>query len=143
MTRVTRSVGRTRVVDPGDYVRIVGQSFLRHERQPILAIGNRSWNRWTLGRLGCPHPKAAAALNRMVQQLDIGSLSELATRAAEIGTYKGLGVTAYWTLLAILREAGYDVEAVHHSEVSYATVKARARREYEKAAPRLRKRSHS
>jgi len=69
---------------------------------------------------------AAASVNRIVQQLGISSLGELADRAHEIGTFKGLGVTAYWTVLAILREAGFDVAKVHEVDVSYATVKRRA-----------------
>jgi len=116
-------------IDPTDYTRIVGQTFAKHERLPLLVIGKHQWNRWTLGQLGCPHPVAAATLNRIVQQLQITTLMELAERAQEIGTYKGCGVTAYWTVLAILRDAGYNINKVHGENVTYDTVKHRARRE--------------
>src|SRR5262245_50690280 len=124
-------------VNPADYVAIVGQSFVKYERLPLLSIGNRTWDRWSLGRLGCPHPKAASALNRVIHHLGIQSLSDLATHAQQIGNYKGVGIASYWIVLAILREAGYDVEAVHHESVSYATVKQRARKASRRGQPRL------
>ncbi len=123
-------------IDPADYTRIVGQTFAKHERLPLLVIGKHQWNRWTLGRLGCPHPVAAATLNRIIQQLKITTLSELADRAQEVGTFKGAGVTAYWTVLAILRDAGFDVVKVHHENVTYDTVKQRALREESRDKPR-------
>lgn len=128
MSRVPRRRSPLRgSVDPGDYVGIVGESFLAHERRPLLSIGTRTWSRWSLGNLGCPHPMAATALNRVVQELGITSMAGLAARATDIGKYKGLGVTAYWVVLAILREAGFDVEAVHGQDVTYQTMKQRAR----------------
>ena len=128
-----------KMVDPGDHVGIVGQTFVKHERQALLQIGDRTWTRWSLGRLGVPHPVAAANLNRVVQQMKITSLSDLADRAQEIGTFKGLGVTAYWTVLAILKEAGYDVAKVHGADVTYASVKQRAIREEQRTAPKRRR----
>jgi hypothetical protein len=121
MSRITR-------VDPADYPAIVGSTFIKHEQTPVLVIGSRSWSRYSLGRLGCPHPVAAAALNRVVQELRITTIAGLAQQAHVIGAYKGLGVTAYWTVLAILREAGYDVAEVHGEPVTYHTIKRRATR---------------
>lgn len=115
-------------IDPGDYQEIVGATFVKHERLPILSIGQHVWTRWTLGRLGVPHPVAAAALNRVVQELGITTIAGLARHAHVIGQYKGLGVTAYWTMLAILRSHGYDVKEVHGEDVTYTTIKARARK---------------
>jgi hypothetical protein len=130
-----------KVVDPGDYVNIVGQTFVKHERAPVLVIGSHTWTRYTLGRLGCPHPVAASALNRVVQQLEIRSLADLAANVHRIGAYKGLGVTAYWTVLAILREAGYDVAEVHDEPVTYLTMKARERRQQQRHKPRKKRRA--
>jgi hypothetical protein len=115
--------------DPDDYTRILGQTFAKHERAPLLVIGKQQWNRWSLGRLGCPHPVAAGTLNRVIQHLQITTLAELAERAQEIGTFKGCGVTTYSTVLAILRDAGYNPEKVHNATVTYDTVKHRATRE--------------
>jgi hypothetical protein len=127
------------VIDPGEYTRVVGQSFVKRERQALLQIGNLTWTRWSLGRMGCPHPMAAANLNRVVQDMKITSLSDLADRAQEIGTFKGLGVTAYWTVLTILREAGYDVAKVHDADVTYSSLKQRAIKQEERERPKRRR----
>jgi hypothetical protein len=118
-------------IDPADYAGIVGSGFVKRERQAVLAIGNLQWNRWSLGRLGCPHPMAAANLNRVIQSMKITTLQDLADRAHEIGSYQGIGVTAYWTILAILREQGFDVATVHGEDVSYHAVKAREMRTHQ------------
>jgi hypothetical protein len=138
--RPTRHRAKT-AVDPSNYVHIVGNTFVKHEHAPVLVIGARTWDRYTLGRLGCPHPMAAAALNRVVQQLEIRSLADLATNVHRIGAYKGLGVTAYWTVLAILREAGYDIATVHDEPVTYLTIKARARRVQQRRKPPKKRRA--
>jgi hypothetical protein len=127
-------------VDPNDYAWIVGRSFVFHERRPILTIGTRSWSRYSLGRLGCPHPAAAANLQRIITELGIKSIAQLANHVQQIGAYKDVGVTAYWTVIAILREAGYRVEAIHPEHVTHATIKGRARRVAARERPRLRKR---
>jgi hypothetical protein len=128
-------------VDPADYARIVGQTFVKHEHAPVLTIGGLAWNRFSLGRLGCPHPIAASRLNKVVQQLGIASLADLAARAQEIGSYEGCGVTAYWTVIAILRNAGYTVEEVHPEDVTFHTMQQRDRKRAAGEKPTRRKRS--
>ena len=120
------------MVSPSDYVQIVGQTFVKHEQRPLLTIGQRHWTRLHLGRIGCPHPVAASNLNRVVQQLQITTLSELAARVHEVGMYGGLGVTSYWVVLSILREAGYEPTAVHGETVSYGALKTRALKQQRK-----------
>lgn len=123
-------------VDPSDFVGIVGRTFAQREHAPLLVIGRHRWDRWQLGRLGCPHPVAAAALHRVVRELRITTLAGLAAHASEIGRYRGLGVTAYWTVLAILRSAGYDIRQVHGEDVTYLTLKARGRRDRKRTSRR-------
>jgi len=128
-------------VDPNQFERILGKGFGSNDHQPVLVIGKHQWNRWTLGRLGCPHPVAAANLNRVVKQLGIESLNDLATRAHEIGVFKGLGRMAYFTILAILHEHGWDVDDVHGAdEVTYGTLKQRALKEEQTDSRKRRKR---
>jgi FXSXX-COOH protein len=115
-------------VDPADYVSIVGTTFAKHEHAPVLAFGRHAWTRLDLGRLGVPHTVAAAQLNRVCAELRITTIAGLAEHAAEVGRYKGCGVTTYWLVLAILRSHGYDVKAVHGEEVTYVTLKQRARK---------------
>jgi len=137
-----RPAAATVIVNPADYVDIVGKSFVNHERQPLLTIGNRHWDRWRLGRLGVPHTVAASNLNRVLQQLGITSLSMLAAQLSDVGTFSGIGVTAYWVCLAILKEAGYEPATVHKADVTYGTVKARALKQERRDHPRRqRKRS--
>jgi len=111
--------------DPEAYVDIVGQTFIKHERRPVLQIGTRTWDLLALAAARCPHPKSAAALNRLIQQLRITSLRDLADRLHEILLFRGVGVTTYWTALAILRDNGFSVRKVHGAEVSCLTLKAR------------------
>lgn len=132
---------RIKPIDPGDYSAIVGASFVKRERNAVLTIGARSWSRYTLGRLGCPHPAAAASVNRAIQQLEITSMRALADRIREIGNLKGLGVTAYWLVLAILRESGYSIEDVHSETVTYDTIKKRSKKVEQRGKRRLRKRA--
>lgn len=132
---------RTKPIDPAQYTSIVGATFVRRERTPLLTIGGRSWSRYSLGRLGCPHPSAASAVNRAIQQLGINSPRELAHRVHEVGTLKGLGVTSYWLVLAVLRECGFDIEEVHGETVTYDTLKSRAKKVARREGPKLRKRA--
>lgn len=126
--------------DPNHYLNIFGLTFAKHERAPLLSIGNQHWNRWTLGRLGCPHPVAAATLNRVIQHLKITTIAELREHAAEIATYKGCGITVYSLVIAIVRDAGHDPLKVHTADVTYTTLKQRAMREERAAEPRRKRR---
>jgi|SRR5262252_500489 len=129
-------------LNPYDYQKIFGITFCKHEHAPLISVGRgkgeHAWTRWELGRLGVPHSAAAVRLNRIIQQLRIASLDELAQQAHAIGNYKGLGVTCYAVLLAILRASGYDIEQVHETDVTYASMKRRAMKDEEK--PRKRRR---
>lgn len=119
-------MARSTSVDPSEYTTILGSTFVKREHTPLLQIGSLAWDRWALGRLGCAHPVAALRLNRVVQELRIRTIEGLAREIHTIGNYKGLGVTAYWTVLAILREQGFDPDAVHGESVTFSTLKTRA-----------------
>lgn len=116
------------IIDPQSYIKIVGSTFVKKEHVPLLQIGTLTWDRWQLGKLGIPHPAAAVKLNRVIQELRIRSLDALAKEATTIGNYKGLGVTCYYTILAILEQAGYDPDKVHGESTTYLSVKHRALR---------------
>jgi hypothetical protein len=113
-------------IDPATYVSILGATFVKRSHLPLLQIGSLTWDRWALGRLGVPHPMAAAKLNQVIQELRIRSIEGLANALHEIGNYKGCGVTVYFACLAILREQGYDPEKLHGEDVTYSTLKTRA-----------------
>lgn len=110
------------VVDPMAHQKIVGATFAKAEYRPLVVIGKRQWNKWQLGRIGCPHPSAAVKVNNMIQVLGIKTPSEFVERAQEFGGFKGLGVTAYWVALAIAQECGGDIDDVHGERASFHTV---------------------
>lgn len=126
---------------PERWTNILGSTFAKQEHLAILTIGSLRWDRWHLGRLGCPHPVAAQTLNRVCQELRITTLAGLAKNIREIGNYKGIGTTAYALALAILGEHNYDLNAVHSEERTYITLKARARRAAAKQPKKIRRRA--
>ena len=108
-------------VDVAAYQPILGATFVAAAHKPILQIGQRTWSRYDLARLGAPHPAAAATLNRLVQQLAIQSVKDLASQLAVIGEYQGVGITTYWVALAVLRAAGHDPAKLHKAATGSQT----------------------
>jgi len=131
-------------LNPSDYRQIFGLTFCRYEHRALIVVGKgkdaREFSRWELGLLGVPHAQAATSLNRVIQHLRIRSMDDLASQAHTLGNWKGLGVTAYAVLLAILKSAGYDVQQVHETDVSYQAMKRRAMKDEAGASPRRVKR---
>ena len=113
-------------IDPSAYQKIVGATFVKTEHRAIVSIGKRSWSKWDLGRIGCPHPSAAVRVQQVIQQLDIRTEKQFLDHAHEFGRYRNLGVTSYWTVLALARDLGADIEAVHGEEVSFHAIHRRA-----------------
>lgn len=58
----------------------------------------------------------------MIAQLQITTAKEFLDRAHEFGSYKSLGVTCYWTVLALARDLGADIEAVHGTDSSFHAI---------------------
>jgi len=128
-----------RLFEPNQWTNILGVTYAKHEHAAVLTIGNRTWDRWHLGRLGCPHPVAAAMLNRVVKALGITTLKGLAAHIRVIGNYKGVGTTCYALALAVLKEAGFDLNRVHSEDRTFVTIKAKARQLAAKQAHRKRR----
>lgn len=113
-------------VDPRAYTQIVGSTFGNQEHRPLITIGARSWSKWQLGRIGCPHPAAAVRVAQMMKRLGISTPAEFLARAHEFGRYKTLGVTCYWTVLALARDLGGDIEQVHGDDRSFHSIHTQA-----------------
>lgn len=113
-------------IDPTAYQKIVGSTFTKTEHRPIVTIGNKSWSKWDLGRIGCPHPSAAVRVQQVIQQLEIRTTKQFLEQAHEFGRYRNLGVTSYWTVLALARDLGADIETVHGQDVSFFSVHRKA-----------------
>lgn len=127
-------------VDPQAYTQILGATFSKLEHRPLITIGNRSWSKWELGRIGCPHPAAATRVARMIQQLEIKTVKEFLDRAHEFGGFKTMGVTCYWTVLALAKDCGAEIEAVHGSDSSFQSIHSKALKAEQTPKPRRRKR---
>lgn len=131
-----------RAIDPSAYQQIVGATFANHDHRPLIVIGDRQWNRWQLGCLGCPHPAAAVRVNRVIKTLQINSVSEFLALAPTFGEYKDLGVTSYWVVLALIHDLGHRIETFHGKDnPSFATMHRHAmkRNKNGHSSPRRRK----
>lgn len=113
-------------VDALAYQKIVGATFAKAEHRPLVTIGKRSWDKWQLGRIGCPHPGAAVRVQRVITALGIKSIPEFLAHASDFGRYKDLGVTSYWTVLALAQDCGADIEHVHGSDQSFSSIHTKA-----------------
>lgn len=115
-------------LDPLAYSGILGSTFANHDHQPLITIGSRSWTRWQLGRLGCPHPAAATRIQRVLETLQIKTPAEFVKRASEFGRFEKVGVTCYWVVLALVADCGGDIETAHGEEKSFGAVHSAALR---------------
>jgi hypothetical protein len=113
---------RINSLDPRTYQKIVGSTFANADHQPLITIGGRSWNRWQLGRLGCPHPAAATRVQRVLKTLQITSVEDFLGRVHEFGRFKALGVTSYWVVLALAADCGARIEKVHGDDRSFSSI---------------------
>jgi hypothetical protein len=113
-------------VDPLAYQSILGSTFAKHDHQPLITIGPRSWTRWQLGRLGAPHPSAANKVQRVIQTLRIKTVEDFVARASEFGHFQTIGVTCYWVVLALVADCGGDIVEAHGAEKSFGAVHSAA-----------------
>jgi hypothetical protein len=113
-------------LDPSDFIPILGSTWVKQERQPLLQIGNQTFDRQELASYGCTHMTAALKLNRIIQELRIRSFDSLAKQIHEVGTFRGVGATTYFVILALLRAYGYQPDKLHGESVTFHTVKSRA-----------------
>ena len=100
-------MARPPMLDPSEFTPILGASWVKKERLPLLQIGSQTFDRLELAAFGCTHPTAALKLNRIVQDMRIRSLDSLANQIHEIGNYRGVGATTYFVILSLLRHCRY------------------------------------
>jgi len=112
--------------DPKAYTSILGSTFANKDHEALVVIGDRSWTRWQLGRIGCPHPSAAVRINRVIKTLRIKNTEEFIERASEFGRFTDIGVTCYATVLALVADCGADVEKVHGEDRSFNAIHSSA-----------------
>ena len=113
-------------IDPLAYQSIVGASFATHDHRPLIVIGNRQWDRWQLGRLGCPHPSAAVRVQRVLKTLRITTVEGFVNAVPQFAAYRDIGVTSYWVVLALLHDLGRNVNDAHGDNPTFNTMHHRA-----------------
>lgn len=119
---------------PEDYPKIFGRNFATRNNGTVLAIGHRQYTKYQLGAIGCPHTAAARELHRVIQQLGITSLENLArykTPEDFVGI-KGFGETAFYALTCVLRDAKLSMNSFYKSKVTVSTLTKHARQQQRK-----------
>lgn len=122
-----------RISDPHDYPAIFGTNFAKRNGVPIIVIGQRSYNRYELGMMGCPHTQAAREVNRVLHQLNAKSLEDVARRFSPSDfAVKGFGVTAFYVLTCLLQDAGLSLKQFYQEKVTWDTLKSHSARKSKK-----------
>jgi len=103
-------------LDPRAFTNIVGSTFANADHRPLIRLGSRAWNKWDLGRLGCPHPVAAVKVARVLHTLGITTPAAFLAAAPTFGAFRDIGVTSYWVVLALVHDLGADPAQVHGAE---------------------------
>lgn len=118
------------VTMPGDYPKVFGQNFAKRNLGTIVTIGKRQYNKYQLGRMGCPHVTAARTLDRTLKQLNVKSLEDVATKMSpeDFVGLKGFGVTAFYALTCVLRDAGVPLSEFYRSKVTVETLQENVRK---------------
>jgi hypothetical protein len=115
---------------PQDYPGIFGKHFTTENSVPIIVIGDKSYTKYDLGRIGCPHTIAAKTLHRTLQQLGAKDLKDVAARFSPtsfVGV-KGFRETAFYALTCLLDDANISVKKFYKEKVTIGTLAARARK---------------
>jgi hypothetical protein len=98
------------------FVPIVGVTFVKREKVPLVQIGNVTFDRRQLGQMGLVHPMAARKLNQVLQELRIRTFDALAKELPQLLHYKGCGVTTYFACLMILQSQGFNPQKPHGAD---------------------------
>jgi len=125
------------MVTPDRYGTILGATFLKQHSGPILKIGAKTWTRYELGALGCPHLFAARLLDGVVQQMKITSVKQLASVTDEIALLEGVGATVLYLILAICDQANIGADSCYHENVTLQSLKTRRRNSLKKKTRRV------
>lgn len=114
---------------PSDYPQILGTGFATRNGQPVVVVGERVYSKYDLGRIGCPHITSARQVNSAMTRLGVSSLEELAKRYSprDFVALKGFGVTAFYALICLLRDAKINVGQFYKEKMSMATYQHQVR----------------
>lgn len=118
-------------MNPQDYPQIFGQHFAASANRPIVQVGHRSYTRYDLGRMGCPHIHAARALDTILKQLGVSSLEDLVKHYSPehfVGI-KGFGITTFYVLTCILTDARFRLKDFYTAKTTVLSLQSKVRKQ--------------
>ena len=115
---------------PGQYPSIFGKNFANRNNGTIVQIGARTYDRYDLGAIGCPHTQSARTLDRVLKQLGVLSIEDLVEHFSpeDFVGIKGFRVTAFYALTCILRDAKVNLRSFYQSKVTVDTLATNTRK---------------
>jgi len=115
---------------PSDHPEIFGHNFAQRNSLPILMIGKRAYTRYDLGRMGCPHTVSARELDKVLKQLSVNSIEDLVKHYSpeDFVGIKGFGVTAFYVLTCVLRDARINLKSFYSAKVTVDSLKTRVKK---------------
>ena len=118
------------MMHPTDYPQIFGSNFATRNSDAIVKLGDREYTKYDLGAIGCPHTNAARELNKVLKHLRVSDLNDLVARYSpeDFVGVKGFGVTAFYALTCILRDAKVPLSQFYQAKVTVPTLQHHARR---------------
>jgi transcriptional regulator of aromatic amino acid metabolism len=85
--------------------RLLGKTFLDHQREVVLRIGNDAWTRDEMvSQLKCANINAARLLTRAAEKLQVESVKQMAARISleDLFAVKQVGITTVYVWLCVL-----------------------------------------
>lgn len=116
---------------PNDYPAIFGSDFAKRNRGTLVTLHGVNYDKYTLGRIGCPHPNAARRVNQALKDLGVISFTDLAKRFSpeDFVNLKGFGITAFYALTCMLRDQKIPVKEFYQSKVTVTTLQHNIRKQ--------------
>lgn len=129
------------VTNPEDFPQIFGRDFVKRNGQNIIELGGRTYTKYKLGQIGCPHTNAARELARAFKELHVDRLEEVPLRYSPEDFVKlpNFGITAFYALTCLLRDARLDVKQFYKKKITVTTLQLHARSEDGKRTKKLRR----
>jgi hypothetical protein len=115
---------------PLEHSEIYGTNFVTRNTTPVVVIGSRSYSKYDLGQIGCPHINAARNLHKALQQLGARSLEDVAARFSpeDFVGIRGFRTTSFYALIALLEDAKIRVKDFYKAGVTVDTLATRSKK---------------
>jgi len=112
------------LLNPGRFVKVFGTSFVKdYTEHVVLTVGNDTWTRGELGRLGVVQARACSILSGIAKQLKVKSTRDLydETSPHSLAEFP-CGVVTLYVLFAIFLDKDLDPDAWYRAGKNQAVV---------------------